>query len=136
MYTPKAYPEFESRSLRKKLPQRRDAEYRHPFYTIGDDSYMCTADECITKIRENLPYIKKEYGVTELCLFGSVARGDNRSDSDVDILVTMPPKIFLVGALKDYLEKLLNASVDLVRRHSHLSIRFLTQIASDAITIL
>ena len=69
-------------------------------------------------------------------MFGSVARGDNRSDSDVDILVDLPPRIFLVCSLKDYLEKLLNTSVDLVRRHSHLSDRFLTQIANDAIPIL
>lgn len=97
---------------------------------------MRTANECITKIRENLPYIKKEYGVTGICLFGSVARGDNRSDSDIDILVDMPPRIILISGLKGYLEELLDSSVDLVRRHSHLSNRFLTQIANDAIPIL
>lgn len=96
---------------------------------------MCTVNECIKKLRENIPYIKKEYGVTRLYLFGSMARGDNRPDSDVDILVDMPPKIFLVSGLKDYLEKLLDSSVDLVRRHSHLSNRFLTEIANDAIPI-
>lgn len=97
---------------------------------------MCDSNECIIKLRENLPYIQKEYGVTGLCIFGSVARGDNRPDSDVDILVDMPPKIFLMSALKDYLEQLLHSSVDLVRRHSHLSKRFLKQISNDAISIL
>lgn len=97
---------------------------------------MCDSNECIIKLRENLPYIQKEYGVTGLCIFGSVARGDNRPDSDVDILVDMPPKIFLMSALKDYLEQLLHSSVDLVRRHSHLSKRFLKQISDDAISIL
>ena len=82
-----------------------------------------------------MPYIQKEYGVTALCLFGSVARGDNGSDSDVDILVDMPPKIFLMSALKEYLERILKSSVDLVRRHSHMSPRFLKQISNDAITI-
>lgn len=97
---------------------------------------MCSANECITKIRENLPYIQKEYGVTGLCLFGSVARGDNRPDSDVDILVDMPPKIFALSALHRYLESLLKVSVDLIRRHSHLSNQFLNQIARDGIKIL
>lgn len=97
---------------------------------------MCTANECISKIRENLPYIKKEYGVTELCLFGSVARGDNRPDSDVDILVDMPPKIFALSALHRYLENLLQSSVDLIRKHSHLSSSFLNQIERDGIRIL
>ena len=97
---------------------------------------MCNSNDCITKIRKNLPYIQKEYGVTGLCLFGSVARGDNRPDSDVDILVDMPPKIFALSGLHRYLENLLQSSVDLIRRHSHLSAQFLNQIARDGIKIL
>lgn len=76
------------------------------------------------------------YGVTGLCLFGSMARGDNRPDSDVDILVDMPPKILLMEGLRSFLENLLKTSVDLAQRHAHLSQKFLNQIASDAITIL
>ncbi|MGM9816375.1 MAG: nucleotidyltransferase family protein [Lepagella sp.] len=97
---------------------------------------MCSRGDCISKIRENLPHIQKEYGVTGLCIFGSVARGDNGPDSDVDLLVDMPPKISLMSALKDYLENILHTSVDLIRRHSHLSQRFLNTISKDAISIL
>lgn len=97
---------------------------------------MCDKNECISKIKENLPYIQKEYGVTGLSLFGSVARGDNHPDSDIDIIVDMPPKIFALSALPRYLENLLKSSVDLVRRHSHLSTQFLNQITRDAIKIL
>lgn len=96
---------------------------------------MCTTKECIAKLRENLPYIQKEYGVTGLCLFGSVARGDNRPDSDVDILVDMSPKIFALGALHRYLESLLKTSVDLIRRHSQLSDQFQDQIAREGVKI-
>lgn len=97
---------------------------------------MRDRNDCIQLIRNELPYIQQEYGVTGLSLFGSVARGDNRSDSDVDILVDMPPKIFAVTALHRYLEKILQSSVDLVRRHSHLSPQFLNQVARDGIKIL
>lgn len=97
---------------------------------------MCNTNECISKLQANIPYMQREFGVTGLCLFGSVARGDNRDDSDVDILVDMPPKIFLISALKDYLENLLKTSVDLVRRHSHLSSKFLQQISNDGIILL
>ena len=97
---------------------------------------MCKAVDCISKIRENLPYIQKEYGVTALCLFGSVARGDNRPDSDIDLLVDMPPKIFALTGLHRYLENLLSSSVDLIRRHRHMSAQFLNQIARDGIKIL
>lgn len=97
---------------------------------------MCNSDECIAILRENLPHIQKEYGVTGLCLFGSVARGQNSPDSDVDILVDMPPKVIAFSALHRYLETLLQSSVDLIRRHSHLSPQFNNQIARDGIKIL
>lgn len=97
---------------------------------------MCNTDDCIRILNENMPYIRDEYEVTGLCLFGSVARGDNKSDSDVDILVDMPPKITLMADLKEFLEKTLNTSVDLIRRHSHMSARFLSNIARDGITLL
>ena len=96
---------------------------------------MCTRSECIKILSENKSYLQSEYGVTSLSLFGSLARGDNHSDSDVDLLVEMPPKIFLMSALKQYLENILHSSVDLVRRHAHLSPRFLNHIQEDAITI-
>lgn len=96
---------------------------------------MFNVNDCINIIRKNQRYIQKEYGVTALCLFGSMARGDNGLHSDVDILVDMPPKIFIMSALKGYLENLLGMSVDLIRRHSHLSQRFLNQISNDAITV-
>lgn len=95
-----------------------------------------TTDEYLKIIHDNLPKIQQDFGVTGLRVFGSVARGDNTAGSDLDILVDMPPKIFLMSALKDYLEQLLHTTVDLIRHHSHLSSRFITQISRDAITIL
>ncbi|MDE5657954.1 MAG: nucleotidyltransferase domain-containing protein [Muribaculaceae bacterium] len=94
------------------------------------------SDEYIKILSDNMSHIQKEYGVTGLCLYGSTARGDNSPGSDVDILVDMPPKIFLMSALKEFLEEILCTSVDLVRRHSRLSVRFLNQISRDGIKLL
>ncbi len=94
------------------------------------------SDEYIKILSDNMSHIQKEYGVTGLCLYGSTARGDNGPGSDVDILVDMPPKIFLMSALKEFLEEILCTSVDLVRRHSRLSVRFLNQISRDGIKLL
>ena len=37
--------------------------------------------------------VLREHGVTEAYLFGSVARGDERPDSDIDLLVTFQPGV-------------------------------------------
>lgn len=59
-------------------------------------------------------------GVGSIALFGSVARGEARPGSDVDLLVdfNQPVSLFELVDLKDYLEQLLGCSVDLVPRDS------------------
>ena len=55
------------------------------------------------------------FGVKSLMLFGSVARDEARTDSDVDILVEFdrPIGLFTFVRLKRYLEEILDSSVDL-----------------------
>ncbi len=90
----------------------------------------------IQTLRDKLPEIQQNFGVTSLSVFGSMARGDNKSESDIDILVEMPPKILIVSALRQYLESTLHLSVDLIRNHSRLSSSFRSQISHDAIKLL
>ena len=56
------------------------------------------------------------HGVTNLRVFGSVARGEDRSDSDVDLLAELPPgmSLFGLGRVQADLEAILGARVDLV----------------------
>ena len=58
----------------------------------------------------------EHYSVKSLSLFGSVARGEEKETSDVDILVDFgkPPGLFTFIALKDHLEEILGVPVDLV----------------------
>jgi predicted nucleotidyltransferase len=44
-------------------------------------------DAVIATLAARLPYLAAAYGVRDLALFGSVARGAARPESDVDILV-------------------------------------------------
>ena len=58
----------------------------------------------------------RAYGVVEASLFGSTARGAERPDSDVDLLVTFekPTKLFTQIDLADELTALTGRRVDLM----------------------
>jgi uncharacterized protein len=55
-------------------------------------------------------------GVRNLRVFGSVARGEDRPDSDVDLLADLPPGLglFGLGRVQEELEAILGTRVDLV----------------------
>lgn len=61
-----------------------------------------------------------KYGASEVKIFGSVARGEERENSDVDLLVTFPRGYDMFRQripLKEELESIIGRSVDLVVKH-------------------
>lgn len=61
-------------------------------------------------------HLQREFGVTDLAVFGSVARGDATATSDIDILVHFegPAISRRYFGVQFYLEDLLGCPVDLV----------------------
>jgi predicted nucleotidyltransferase len=61
-------------------------------------------------------------GVRRAALFGSVARGENRPDSDIDIMVEIDPEahitVFDYVDIKEYITGLFDGPVDVVSRDS------------------
>ncbi len=76
-----------------------------------------TIDEYRAQLKAMLPELAEKFGVAELGLFGSRVRGDNRADSDLDVLVTFRigerVSLFTIGGLATALEEGLGVSVDL-----------------------
>ena len=74
-----------------------------------------TLSECIREQRDAIVRIAASHGATEVRLIGSVARGEARSDSDVDFLVRWTEDTSLLdhAALMLDLEKLLGRKVDI-----------------------
>jgi predicted nucleotidyltransferase len=79
-----------------------------------------THSEQIKHNRKSILRLAKRYGVTEMKVFGSVARGEDNPDSDIDFLVEMEPgrSLFDLGGLLMDLEKLLGCKVDLLTEKS------------------
>lgn len=73
----------------------------------------------MTKLAQDIVPILQKYGVTKASLFGSCARGDQGSDSDVDILIQPPDDMGLAFVrLHRELEETLSCDVDLVTFNS------------------
>ena len=90
----------------------------------------------IDSIKAEKPYLQAHFGVEEIALFGSYARGDETADSDVDILVKMKTKTLgNYFSLLDFLEAKFHKKIDLVTKHTNLSERFLRVISKDIIYV-
>jgi predicted nucleotidyltransferase/DNA-binding XRE family transcriptional regulator len=70
----------------------------------------------VRRHRKDLVAVAAAHGVSNLRVFGSVARGEDRPDSDVDLLADLPPGLSLFGLsrLEADLEDILGTRVDLI----------------------
>jgi hypothetical protein len=78
---------------------------------------MTTLDlAALQQRREDILALCQHYQASNVRVFGSVARGGNREDSDVDLLVDFPDDNSVLDyvALQRELEMLLSRKVDLV----------------------
>ncbi len=79
---------------------------------------MIDRKQIIKKISSQKVFLANKYFVKEIGVFGSVARGEQRASSDVDILVNFakPISLFDFIRLENYLSSLLGVKVDLVSK--------------------
>lgn len=86
--------------------------------------------------RGELLEVLRRHGVTNPELFGSAARGDDRDDSDVDMLVDFAPGTDIIDiiGIKRELEDVLGVPVDLVPR-SGLKERVRSRAARDLLPL-
>jgi len=75
--------------------------------------------EIVQKLKAYEPELRAR-GVTHAALFGLRARGDNRPDSDTDIMIDIDPaadiSIYDYAGLKRYIASLFDGAVDVVDR--------------------
>jgi uncharacterized protein len=76
-------------------------------------------DEVIARLKEAEPALRAR-GIRRAAVFGSIARGDDRPDSDIDILVEFEPgaegTIYEYVRVKEFIASLFNGPVDVIDR--------------------
>lgn len=80
---------------------------------------MKRTEEILSALRRARPELAERFGVKRLAIFGSYARGEQREDSDVDILVEVDPSIGLRFVdLADRVEAILGVRSEVVSRRA------------------
>lgn len=79
---------------------------------------MAILDDIQAQLREQMPTLRQRFGVKQISVFGSYARGEQTEKSDLDLLVDFErtPGMFTFVGLADYLEAVLKLKVDLATR--------------------
>jgi predicted nucleotidyltransferase len=69
-------------------------------------------------LRQHMPELSKRYNISYLGIFGSYVRGEQKEDSDLDILVefSKTPDLFEFIGIKQDLSDILEVNVDLVMK--------------------
>jgi uncharacterized protein len=77
--------------------------------------------EILDRLRENERALRAR-GVTHAALFGSRARGDQRPNSDTDIMIDIDPaadmSVYDYVGLKRYIASLIDGPVDVIEREA------------------
>ena len=70
------------------------------------------------ELKNQLPFLRKKYLVSSLSIFGSYVKGQQKSKSDVDLLVIFSetPGLLKFIEMENYLSDLLGLKVDLVMK--------------------
>jgi len=80
---------------------------------------MVEASNILTYLSANKSRLQKKYHLTKIGLFGSIARGDNHSGSDIDIIVEFEPETedlyTLKTNLRSEIQAQFNTKVDVCR---------------------
>lgn len=102
----------------------------------SDEAAMRTLDDIMTQLRALQPDLRRRYPIRSMGVFGSYVRGEQREDSDVDVLVELGDGMDLIAyaGLQLELSDALGVSVDLVEREA-LRPRFAPHVLSEVVPL-
>ena len=97
---------------------------------------MKSQTEILSLLRRYKPMAQKKYGLTRIGIFGSVARGEQTANSDVDVCYEgQAPSLLTLDKIQTELEQLLDCKVDLVRVRHNMNSLLRQRILRDGIYV-
>ena len=82
---------------------------------MAKESKARTIEEIKQILNQHKKEIEERFKVKSIAIFGSYARGEQRENSDIDILVEFKEPVgFLFFHFADFLEEILGIKVDLI----------------------
>ena len=91
-------------------------------------------EEYLEKLRRYKESHAEKYGIEAIGIFGSIARGEEKSDSDVDICIKMNrPDLYYLVHIKEDLQNIFGRPVDVVRLRPRMSALLRKNIERDTI---
>lgn len=97
---------------------------------------MKSTSEYISILKDYMTRNAAKYGIIRMGIFGSVARGEQKEDSDVDIcLETSKPNMFALVHIKEDLQALFGCNVDIVRLREHMDALLRSRIEKEGIYV-
>jgi len=94
-----------------------------------------TKSNILNYLTEHYNEFHSKYNVEKIGLFGSYARDEANEDSDIDIVVTMQPKLFDMMAIKEQIENDLHKKVDIVRLRPKMNTYLKNRILKDGLFV-
>ena len=93
-----------------------------------------THTEIMDILKIDKPFLRKEFGVINIGLFGSYAKGNQKVDSDIDLLVELKePRFEWLAGLQIYLETKFGKKIELVRKGKNVNQRLIQKVERDVI---
>jgi uncharacterized protein len=90
--------------------------------------------EVLEILKKRKSEFRAAYGVTDIGVFGSLAREESTQESDVDVVVKMSkPDLFFMVHIKESLEQDLHCPVDIVRFRERMNPFLKTRIEKEAV---
>lgn len=94
-------------------------------------AYVSIREDVLQKLETHMPEMQRRFGVDTLGIFGSVSRGEDTPESDVDVLYRFDEehgRLEDIVGLHDFLADLFGREVDLI------SVEFVSPLIKDAVS--